>query len=533
MKRPSPWTVLTVLVVAVVVASHLAFLLLDARMPRDLSLLHRDLPDLVVAFDQGAGRRLLGALVEPGGWYTLLYAVVLTVGGLDPAVYRAVDLLFVAVAVAAGARVAARMWDGRAGLAAAMVLGAIPAVVVLGRSGWVHVPETALVLLALDTWLGDGQLERRRTRVVLAVLALLATSLRPSALIWLGPLALAMIAGSWRRPTRLVGPALGLLLGTALWLPRIGLYMQAKLDARARYLEAVPDLRTQLPEVLAGSGMLVLGVGLLLSLGLPVLRGQRLLQTWALLPVLLFASTRTGIDNFVPGIVAAALLAARGLARWPVLGLPLAGASLLLFTGLQWSPPDNETAQSIARSLQIPARPGLRNNYRVYGAWGGADLRALVSATCGHDPCRIAVDQGLLQPYGEEPGKLELMLLDLPQLKMIELRTGPGPDLVRLDALMHWDCGTMDHPWRQRYPASVDALMGLLDGSLDATGDKPALAPAWSRPLDGACRPLWFTPGGEVDHPERLPPGSDILPGAAAPPDHRAPRGPAPGEMRR
>ncbi|RME22859.1 MAG: hypothetical protein D6798_14795 [Deltaproteobacteria bacterium] len=503
----------TGLVIGLVIAAHLAFLVVDVRLPRDLSLAHGSLPDLLASLQAGRIGPWLRSLVGPGGWYTGAYAAVLATLGVRPEVFGLVDLAWLTTVMAGGALLARHLWGPRAGLIAALLLGSLPAVVVLARESWIHLPEAGLVLVAANAWRASPARWRPGPTLVFVLASAAALALRPSGLVWLVPLGLAVATDPARPHPRAWVPGIA-LVGLLPWLVRLPQYLTAKLEARDRYLADVSPLPDQLRELLGGPGLVAVGLGLLLSLALPRRPGLRLLQAWALLPVLLFAVARAGIDNFILGIVAAALLAAGGLARLSAGGVLLAAIAFALFTVPQWLPPTTPGIAAAGRLLHLATRPALRNTYRPNRAWGLPQLRALIEATCGASACTVAVDQGLSQPYGEEPGHLERIFLDPDRLELVELRAGPPDHPDRIDALIHYDCGGLDAAWRRRYPASLDALTALLaDGRLQ---------PAWSRQVDETCRPIWFTPGGEVAHPERLPPGNDVRQRPpAAPTPHR------------
>ena len=490
--------------------TQLRHTLADARLPRDMGLTWADLPALHGVLSGDGALSLLGTvLLEPGGWLELAVALLLRLTGPDPVVFRMVELGWFAALLAFAALLGARLAGARGLMGMVALVGALPAVVVQARLGWIHVPEAVLCLGALLAWEGDRSLRGPRTRVLLAVLGALALALRPSAVIWLAPLAVALVLS---RPSRkaLATVALGWCLGAVplvLTLPR---YLSSKLGARERYAVDVPGLLQQLPDLLGPFGLVVLALGLL-ALGRAVVEGRLslrpglrggVLAAWVLLPVLAFVVFRAGLDNFTLGFVALAAVAVEGLASRRLAALTL--LPWLAFTLPQWlEPPHPEGLLArVGHFAHLPLGPELRNHYRPYGFWSAADVLALVDATCeAGQPCRVGVDQGLFQPYGEEPGALELFLSGADAIELVDLREARDRGEADLDALMHYDCGELDGPWRRRFPNSATIFARVVDHN--------GLAVAWTRPMDFHCRGLWLTPGGTVARPEGLPPGHD------------------------
>ena len=228
----------------------------------------------------------------------------------------------------------------------------------------------------------------------------------------------------------------------------------------------MPGLGTQLPQLLGGLGLVAtgLGIGLLLLAWLrrEATPGDRveigLLAAWAALPVGLFLLFRAGLDNFSLGLAAAGVLAGLGLNRTP--WGPVLALGVLLGTTLpQLLPPPaaDGALNRLGNLVGLPLQPQLRNAWRPYGLWSGEDVRRLLEASCpaAPEPCRVGTDQGLLQPHGEEPGQLELFLLQLDRVERVDLRPDGKAAPEHLDALVHYDCGEQELSWRRRHPASL------------------------------------------------------------------------------
>ena len=90
--------------------------------------------------------------------------------GRSSTAFQVVDVIWLAMSLLATTLLARRIGGPWAGFAAASLVGAVPMLVVNARRAWIHVPETALVLVAVLAALWDLGLTRRRTVVALAVL---------------------------------------------------------------------------------------------------------------------------------------------------------------------------------------------------------------------------------------------------------------------------------------------------------------------------------------------------------------------------
>jgi hypothetical protein len=296
----------------------------------------------------------------------------------------------------------------------------------------------------------------------------------------------------------------------ALWsLPR---YLSAKAQARSHYAQQVPDLWNQVPTQLGTLALVVgvLGAALAMrkDLRLSTTDGIRsLLVSWVFLPFLLFVAFRVGLDNFPLFAVALATLAALGLHNQPRVAAPLAFTCFCVAWLPQWAPsPDaGTTPDAILRALGIRNEARRGNYYRPLRTYGGPDVLQVLDAVCRNDvpPCNLAVDQGLFVPYTETPGQLELFLSSADEVELWDLRE-PRQDLPDhpMDALVHFDCGEHDAPWRERHPRSLQALLALVESQ--------DMAPVWTRQVDRSCMVVWYTPGGQVDNPTLLPSGGEL-----------------------
>ena len=491
----------------VVVLSHLGWLWRDTRMPTDLSLFWSEMPVLAAALSSSEGVSW-SALVAPGGWLQFGMAAAQALAGPSALLFQLSEVFWLGVLMLAVAGLVERAAGARAAIAVGGLLGSLPAVVVYARMGWIHLPEAALVSSVAAVW-WCAPPGRSRTAGV-AVLGALALTLRPSALVWLAPMVLVLIRA--RAPWPI---ALAWILGAVPALASLPLYLDAKVAARARYALDVPALLQQLPGLLGGVGALAMGAGMVLMVvrgrGLR-LRGAPLFVTLvhALTPVVLFFVFRAGLDNHTQGFVALAILGGIGLSssRWST-GLIVVGFGL--FTGLQHVPTPSGPQQHVVGALHMPMQRQLRNAWRPFVGWSADDVASLLQATCPDGPCVLATDRALGRPDGEEPGHLVLFLLGLDkQVQLVDLRMA-GREVPRhVDALLHFDCPSLEPVWNRRYPDSVALRTQVVNHF--------ALRESWVRGVDHQCVVRWMTRHGKLARPDLAPDGELSHPGARGDP---------------
>lgn len=484
---PSPRLRLaTSAVLALTVGSHLVWALLDDRLPRDQGLYYQQVPALW-SWLAGGPLRPEAALWRPGAWMELLLAASALPFGPSALGFRLWDALWVGAVVASAAALGRALAGERAGLAAAAATASLPVIVHTGRTGWIHLPEAALVGLALAALARDPGLARRRTAAGVGLLAALAVALRPSGLVW-GGLALlgALWAGARSRTTgwaaRLVLLLLPALVAAPLALGNLGGYLAGKAAARERYATWLPGLPEQ-ALALVGLALPALALG---ALALPALWRARpprsllvLLLALVLAALALGLGSRAGLDNFPLGFVGlAVLLATAGAARWPRLGLALPLGALAATLALPLAP-----AGLVADGPLAYARP--------FDTYGARTVRGLIDQVCP-DPrprsCRVMVDQGLYLPYGEEPGFLELFLAREERVMLLEAGASARRLRAAPDALVAWDCGpAAEAAWSARHPGGATARAQNLAAH--------AMEPLWTAELGGGCTVSWWRSG--------------------------------------
>lgn len=526
MKPPRALDGLTAAIVAACVLAHLRFILLDQRLPHDLNLAYTDLPLAWSALvkPEVPIRDFFVAIMRPGGWYEALQAVILAVFGRGAGTFRAIDVVWLAVILGGSALVARRLGGPRAGAATAALAGAMPLLIHVSRSGWIHIPETALGVLGLLAWTRDPAMKHWRSPAIIGVVGALALALRPSAMVWFAPLlgVVLLTREGLSRPwlARVGAIALAWTLGLAVQLPKLGAYLEYKVQARARYLAILPDVAQQAALLL---GPLVL-IGVIVGVALwiwppraPLPEGLErrgrlpsplllLLAAWTLGPLALQLLSAAGLDNFPLIAVGAALAGGLGYgARAPrLLALPLAG--FLLLHGAQYvtaGGPMPLWVRALGIVVQPPMGEVVDSPFLPARGFGAAEAEALLRATCGDrlekpQGCKIAVDQGFFYPYPEEPGSLELLLMRQENVELLGLMAPIPVRDIQPDALVGYDCGTEDVIWRQRFPHSIAALREL--------STEHNLRLAWSYSPIPRCLMTWFTPGGTLLDESALPP---------------------------
>ena len=226
-----------------------------------------------------------------------------------------------------------------------------------------------------------------------------------------------------------------------------------------------------------------------------------MLTVWILVALLLWATFRAGMDNFTPIGPAIAILAGLGLARigpWGAIPALAAGA---LFVVPQWLPFDARGHPILTHTLHITVGSHPLNWYIPWQGFGPDEVEALLEASCPENHaqrCVVAVDHGLMLPFAEDPGALELFLMGADHVHLVPLRGHQVPPrLVQLHALSSFDCMDQKEDWRERYQFSKDTLQQLI-GTHD-------LQPVWTDLLWGRCGYLWMTPEGALVTPDALP----------------------------
>ncbi|MBL8619042.1 MAG: hypothetical protein JNM72_25745 [Deltaproteobacteria bacterium] len=492
------WDLLGAGMAAVSLALHLRFVLLDRRAPADPGLYLKRVGEALSAL---AARDLeaLGALLaEVSGWYNVLVALSHTLSDGAPWGARLPTVGWFALILLTTGLIARRA--GGPGLAAAAVglCAGMPIVTLQARTLWIHVPEAALVLVGLALTQGDPRLRAPLRLGAVAACLGLTLSLRPSGLAWAPLIALPWWAGPRPRPAALLGLALVAALAAAPTLQGLGTYLTAKANARAGYVERMP-----FPEL---SGLLQLfGPALAISAASLMPAHSPLLHRFALAVLaqsaLLWATFRAGFDNFTLLGPALALACASGLSRLGAAGPTLAAliwAAAVLPTHLK--PPRGED-----RGLTLGYATEIKDLHRPWQGYGAAEVEAIISATCGEAPCRIAVNQGIFEPGGEEPGRLGLTLLGLTELGLSDLRHGGGRRGVAPQLAVDWGCAVGTRGWEARFPKAAAAFDELVRTE--------GMLPLWSSYLRPDCAVRWWVhPSVEVQRGRMPTTGAVKLP---------------------
>jgi hypothetical protein len=530
--RVTGWTLAASAVGLAVVVAHIRFAAIDGRPPVDLNRSYQLLPDLYAALGESGrlGEALKVAISESNGAYNLLLAALMRTVGRSFALMDVFDVGWVAVILIAVWAMARRLSGPPAALAAVARVGNAAGVVLMGRQGWIHVPELALISLVLAVLVGDPGLDRRRSVAAIALAGAVALTLRPSALIWIGTLVPVLAWGfrdarsRRRHALRLGAIALVWAIAAAPTALAIREYLGHKLSMRGRYeaVEDTPGLLHQWSGSLAlpagGPSLVAAALGLLgVAVAVVAIRrlGPRfvvLLLLWLGLPLLLQLYFVTGPEDFPVIVVALAVLGGAGLARlhrWaPVAVVVLWFPSHLV----QWLPPttdepgpgeeewreDGEIEDDgipepwLLLTGMFRGEPQPGNHYLPYPALHHRDVLARVDAACGPPSrarCTIDVYHGLFHPFGEAPGDLALFLAGRDHVEVLPVwsqraagRRPPSPGYAR------YTCDDLEDHWRARFPELADREARILaDGHYREV---------WSRELPGGCRYAWFTPGG-------------------------------------
>jgi len=502
---PRPETIATVIVVGVVIASHLAFVLLDGRLPADLNEAHKQIPELARGLsEQGDwGAVLLHAVLEPAGWYQLAMLLPGALGIPPLLAFFAINLLSLCAVLGGVAMVSRRTLGPAGGLLAVSLAASCQGLTTQARLAWVHFPELALLMVILMVLSRDRALRRTSSAVVIGISALLILSLRPSGAIWLLTLAPSIGLALWqglKRPgggRRAVLVGWGVLIGALPVLRAIEQYTASKLEMLGQY-EHLMTASSLLQLTLQQLGLPLTGLGLLGVTYLLFVHPRKwssllvTLYAWLLLPFALYFVFQAGLDNFPVMTVAFALLAAAGLVRIePRLAWVQAGLAMLIVAGA-WLP-DGMTPHMIPKPVLPLLRhveEGVENYDRVFDDLPGEEIISLVHEACGartvEAPCHVTVDHSLFQPFAEEPGRFELFLAGERSLRLTradELYLGTREDIPHV--LASYVCPQHEDIWYTKHP-EIARHMELLESS--ATLDI-----VHSRMVAGGCSFELFT----------------------------------------
>jgi hypothetical protein len=509
----------TASVITIAAAGHLRYALVDDRYPTSFGLYYGDLGVLYEQLHHLSDLpRVLLALITPGDGYQVFLAGWMALVGRTTGAMVAIDVGWSVTILVLAALLARRSAGPVAGAIAAALCASFPMLMVLGRMHWIHIPETALVLAALLVRAADPALERRRTAVGLVLLGAWVLLLRPTGMIWFGLLGGAMLVDALRAHRQAGAPQprwhrLGLVggfwsLAAVPQLIDMVAYLGDKVGRRALYDRIVPPLGDQLMFALGIPVLSVALIGVALALWSRAARGWALLLASLIVPLVMHPLFHVGIDNFIVGAVALAILAGCGFASWPRAGTAVALVIFSVYTVPQWlsttpwGTPMNGVTGTLQLALRRPVQPRFMDTYMAFEGFGGAEVEALLDATCPAQgaPCTIAADQGLFRPFGEEPGDLELFLTRRDDIRLFAIAAGHGEAVLhdqRVDGLAHFACLGGDQMWRLRRPGSEARFREVVRAQ--------RLRVAWSIAIDRDCSYSWYTPDGRIATPELLP----------------------------
>jgi hypothetical protein len=493
------------LTIALISGAHIHFIVVDGRLPQDMGLYFQDLPQLHRAWWGKAPRaEIFDVLITSGGWLQVLISGVLAVVGRSGAAFRVFDLIATVSCVGLAGAVAWRAAGRQAGLIATLLCAITPMIVVTGRSSWIHIPELALLLGAVLAWVRDPELARWRTVAGLVIFGGLCLTLRPSALIWVGTLLPLLLIRIREAPKQVVATLVGWALVLPIALNDFSQYLEAKGFARERYARSVPELSHELSAELGPILLLVGLIGVSCAVSRKSGKLGLLSLAWIGLGVFLYGHFRAGLNNFSPLAAGLCILAAIGLGhRLGIWGVRLALAAFLFAYTLQWLPPPGPDEPAKGRLLAL-TRPSAPGNFAIpYTGFDASLVVGLIRASCTDpaQPCTVVADQGLFQPFTEDPsGQLERFLARVDKVSVLALSR---PDMQHPSqapsGVARIACGERDRKWRERHPHSKSNLNRMVWAH--------DLRVAWSRHFGADCRYFWLMPSGTNLAPEIAPEG--------------------------
>lgn len=507
--RLGPWDLGTLAIVALVVGTHLIFTWTDPRVTWDPGRFYLDLPEYfhLLGTVGGAFAAFFKALGDSTGWYELALAIWLRIVGRSPEAFELVSVAWVGLIVGMSGLLARRLGGPAAGFAAATMVSSFSSITIYGRTPWIHVPETALVLTMLWALTRDLRVERWRTAWLLGLLGAITLNMRESGLVWVGSMVplLIWLTWPWRgqpRPWKRIGLVAGLwaLAGVPL-LFRLEKYIGGKLGARERYAMQEPDLSFQITNSFGEE----LAWVVLIGAAVYAWRLRRkwhpvgaLLLGWGLIPFLLFALFRAGFTNYTPFIPALGVAAACGLVMMnralAVLPLPF-----LFVIGYSWLP-----LTSVGKGALVGPRDDIKNYMRTWQGFNAGDISALLDASCPKSDwhaCKVVAEQGVFYPATEEFGLIGLFLMaeDRVELRGIYDPPARGWGSADVHAFAYYDCGSRSDSFYRRAPGAFDQTAQLIQGK--------GMLPVYSTKVDSYCSFYWLTPNARLVDPSVVPRG--------------------------
>jgi hypothetical protein len=223
------------------------------------------------------------------------------------------------------------------------------------------------------------------------------------------------------------------------------------------------------------------------------------------LPAALFLAFRAGIDNFTLLAVGLAVLAGVGFGQRFRAGVGLTTGVFLVCLVPQWLPeptPQSGTGRYLKQGFGLAVNEDALNYYRPYNDVPASTILDMIDATCGpvRHSCDLAVDQGLFQPFMEEPGRLELFLARYDDVRIWDVRVPRALlESVAVDALVQYECGEPGDAWRARYPLTWDNVLFL--------AKKHQLYAVADVEVQMNCRLVWSTRSGVIVDASAMPDG--------------------------
>ncbi|MFN7143607.1 MAG: hypothetical protein ACK4YP_07530, partial [Myxococcota bacterium] len=361
---------LTVLVIALAMALHVRFCLLDDRPPSDLGHYYNAFRNTLLWWQQHG--ELNPAIVDTP--YSLALAALGAVIPPTAAFMEVVDGGWLLVMLVGTALVARSVAGPVAGAVAALAVAGFPQTHVLARTHWIHHPEAAALIGAFAVWLVAPALRSWIQALVLGVLLFFGETIRQTGIPFGVPFGLVVLGGAWRHGARAtLLPVLAAVLGGLAWHgPSLVRYVSNKAASAAGYAQSVGTPWYSIVENLGPPVFVWAAVLAVFALGASRRRDLRALVVgmclvWIAGGVVAVAVFHVGPDNFPIAGVALAVLAGVGAAALPLppAAMLLVGAVAVLTVQV---PPllSYEAVVRLPPVLRTWANPGPINYMRIY-----------------------------------------------------------------------------------------------------------------------------------------------------------------------